>query len=483
MTISKQTVFSNLIWRFLERSGAQTVSFIVAVVLARILSPEDYGTIALITVVINILNVFVNSGLGNALIQKKNADTLDFSTVFYTNIVFCLILYALLFVFSPIIAEFYNDAELVAIIRVLGLTVVISGVKNIQQAYVSKTMQFKKFFFSTLVGTVFAAVVGIAMAYCGFGVWALVAQQLVNTAIDTVILWGTVKWHPTLCFSVTRLKGLFAYGWKLLVSALLESVSTNLRQLIIGRKYSSSDLAFYNKGEQFPQVIVLNINNSIDSVIFPAMANAQDDKERLKSMTRRSIKTSTFCIAPMMMGIAACAPSIVTILLTEKWLFCVPFMRIFCVTYMFYPIHTANLIALNALGRSDLFLVLEIIKKICGFAILFSTMWFGVMVMAYSCLFSDLLGQLINTAPNKKLLGYGYLEQLRDILPGILLAVFMGFLVSAINLLHCADWLKLCMQIPLGGAIFIAGAKFFKLEAFVYMKGIINECFFARRNV
>ena len=475
MAVSRQNVFSNMIWRFLERTGAQFVAFIVAIVLARLLSPEDYGTIALITVFINILNVFVDSGLGTALVQKKDADNVDFSTVFYTNVAFCLVLYALMFAASPLIASFYKKPELTGIIRVLSITILISGVKNIQQSYVSKTLQFRKFFFATLVGTITAAAVGIWMAYQGFGVWALVAQQLTNLAIDTILLWITVKWRPDRVFSFEKLKGLFSFGWKLLVSALIDTVYNNLRQLIIGKKYSSEDLAFYNKGELFPKTIVGNINNAIDSVLLPAMSTEQDDRNRIKQMTRRAIKTSTYCIAPMMMGLFACAPVVVRLLLTDKWLPCVPFLRIFCLTYMFHPIHTANLNAIKAVGRSDLFLKLEIAKKIIGMVVLLSSMWFGVLVMAYSLLFSSICSQIINTWPNKKLLSYGYFEQLKDILPGIALASVMGVLISLFNYLQVAEWLVLIFQISSGIIIYILGSMVFKMESFIYLKDSVKE--------
>ena len=477
MPITRQKIFSNLIWRFLERTGAQLVAFVVAIVLARILMPDDYGTIALITVFTTILNVFVDSGLGSALVQKKDSDNIDFSTVFYTNVIFCIILYTILFFASPFIADFYKRPELTSVIRVLGVTILISGVKNIQQSYVSKTLQFKKFFFATLVGTVIAAVVGIWMAFHGFGVWALVAQQITNLSIDTILLWITVKWHPDLVFSFERLKGLFSYGWKLLVSALLDTTYNNLRNLIIGKKYLSVDLAFYTKGNLFPNAIVGNINNAIDSVLLPAMAGEQDDRGRVKQMTRRAIKTSTYCIAPLMMGLAGCAPAIVHLLLTEKWLPCVPYLRIFCITYMFYPIHTANLNAIKALGRSDLFLRLEIWKKAVGLVVLLSTMWFGVMVMAYSLLFTSIASQIINAWPNRKLLEYGYLEQLKDILPGICLAVVMGIVVALFNFLQLAEWLKIIIQISFGIIIYFLGSLLFRLESFEYLKNSIKEKF------
>lgn len=470
----QNSVLSNLLWRFAERCGAQGVSFVVSIILARLLMPEDYGTIALVTVFTSILNVFVSSGFGTALIQKKDSDDLDFSTVFFFNIVACMVLYAGLFAASPLIAAFYKAPQLTAVVRVLGLTVVISGVKNIQHAYVSKNMQFKRFFFATLGGTIGAAGIGIVMAYYGFGVWALVAQYIFNALVDTTILWLTVKWRPKWMFSFERLKSLFGFGWKLLVSALLDTVYNDLRQLIIGKMYTTGDLAQYNRGKQFPSLIVMNINASINSVLLPTMSKAQDDPMRVKGMTRKAIKISTYIMAPMMMGLVFIGEPLVRLILTEKWLGCVPFMQIFCVTYLFMPIHTANLNAIQAMGRSDLFLKLEIVKKIVGLVVLLSTMWFGVMAMAYSLLFTSVLSQIINSWPNKKLLNYGYLEQLKDILPGILLAVVMGCCIYPIQWLGLPDIVTLLIQVPLGAVIYVVGSIVFKLESFQYLWGMVK---------
>ena len=471
----KGNVVSNFIWRFAERCGAQLVTFIVSIILARILAPEDYGTIALVTVFTTILQVFVDSGLGTALIQKKNADDLDFSSVFYFNFVVCVVLYAGMFVAAPFIAKFYGDTTLTPIIRVISLTIVISGVKGIQQAYVSKNMLFKRFFFSTIGGTIFSAFLGIGLAKAGYGVWALVAQQLSNTTVDTIILWITVRWRPRKAFSWKRLKSLLSFGWKLLVSSLLDTCYNNLRNLIIGKMYSASDLAFYNQGDKFPKLIVTNINTSIDSVLLPTMSSAQDDRERVKNMTRRAIKTSTYVMAPLMMGLAFCATTIVKLVLTDKWLPCVPFLRIFCITYMFWPVHTANLNAINAMGRSDWFLRLEIIKKIMGIAILLSTKWFGVMAMAYSLLLSSVLSQIINSWPNRKLLGYGYLEQVRDFAPGILLAVGMGICVYFIGYIPLPTIMTLVIQIFAGAALYIGVSAILKLEEFEYLLGMVKS--------
>lgn len=472
--MQNKSVISNFIWRIAERCGAQIVTFIVSIVLARILSPDDYGTIALVTVFTSILQVFVDSGLGTALVQKKNADDLDFSSVFYFNLIVCIILYGLMFIAAPLIANFYGDNTLIPVIRVISITILISGVKGIQQSYVSKNMLFKRFFFSTLGGTIFSAVLGNCMAYMGFGVWSLVFQQISNTAIDTIILWVTVKWHPHKMFSWNRLKSLLSYGWKLLVSSLLDTVYNNLRNLIIGKIYSASDLAYYNQGDKFPKVIVTNINTSIDSVLLPSMADVQDDHLKVKSMTRRAIKTSTYIMAPLMMGLAFCATPIVKLVLTDKWLMCVPYLRIFCISYMFWPIHTANLNAIKAMGRSDLFLKLEVLKKLVGLTLLFITMNISVMAMAYSLLVSSLASQIINTWPNKKLLNYGYLEQLKDILPSITLAVVMGAIISLFSLIELNMAIQLCLQIIFGMVIYWFGSRIFKLESYEYIVGLIK---------
>ena len=470
----KSDVLSNFIWRFAERAGAQVVQLIISIVLARLLLPETFGIVALVVVIAQIFQVFVDSGLGNALIQKKDADDLDFSSVFWFNVVWCLVLYVIIFFLAPFFAKYYDDLSLIPIIRVLCITVIISGLKNVQQAYISRTMQFKRFFFATLGGTIASAVVGVWLAYAGYGVWAIVAQKLVNLTIDTLVLWLTVDWRPKLIFSFERLKGLISYGWKLLASSLLETVYSNLRQLIIGKLYTPSDLAYYNQGVKFPDVISYNITSSIDSVLLPTMSKEQDDRARVKAMTRKSIIVSIYIMAPMMMGLAFCADTVVSVFLTDKWLPCVLFMRVFCITYMFYPIHTANLNALKAIGRSDLFLKLEIEKKIVGIILLLSSMWFGVKVMAYSMLISSVTSQIINTRPNKKELDYGYLEQLKDILPSLLLAVGMGMCVWLVGFIPMPLIIKLLAQVLVGISVYVFMSYILKIKPFMYLSTIIK---------
>lgn len=476
-------ITSNFLWRFLERCGAQGVTLVVSVVLARLLDPDAYGVIALVTVFTSVLQVFVDGGLANALIQKKNADDVDFSSVFYANLSVCIALYVLMFFAAPLIAGFYNRPNLTSVIRVLSLTLVISGLKNVQQAFVSKNLLFKRFFFATLGGTIGAAVLGIWMAYRGYGVWALVAQHLFNTTVDTIILWATVKWRPKRLFSVQRLKLLFGYGWKLLVSNLLDTVYNNLRQLIIGKKYSSEDLAFYNKGKTYPNMFVTSINTSIDSVLFPVMSEEQDNKQRVREMTRRSIKISTYLMMPLMMGLSVCAEPLIRLILTDKWLPCVPFLRIFCFTYAFYPIHTANLNAIKALGRSDMFLKLEIIKKIVGLVLIATTMWISVYAMALSLIAGSALSQVINSWPNRKLLSYTYRQQIGDILPALLLTAVMGSVVYCVQFFNLNDWLTLVIQIPLGGAMYVIGSKLLHLDSYDYFINILRSFIHKRKGM
>ena len=475
MNDKRQLVFTNLIWRFMERGGAQLVSFAVSIVLARLLEPELYGTIALVTVITSILNVFVDSGMANALIQKKDSDDLDFSSVFYFNVCFCLVLYAGLFVAAPLISRLYGMPDLVPVIRVLGLTIVVSGVKNVQQAYVSKTMQFRRFFFSTLGGTLFSAAVGIAMAYLGFGIWALVMQQLLNAAVNTAILWLTVGWRPKRMFSLERLRGLISYGWKLLASALLDTVYLKLYQLVVGLKYTASDLAFFNKGDQLCVLVVENINASIDSVLLPVLSSEQDNKDSVREMTRRAIKTSSYIMMPIMAGMAVCAEPLIRLLLTEKWLPCVPYMQVFCICYALYPLHTANLNAIKAMGRSDIFLKQEIIKKIIITAVILCTMGISAFAIALGEIVSGLASLLVNAWPNRRMLGYMYRMQLRDIMPALLASLAMAAVVWPVTLIGLGDFVTLLIQVPLGVIVYVAISAIFKIDSFSFMLGVVKK--------
>lgn len=477
MKNTKYKVLSALIWKLMERGGTQGIQFIVQMVLARLLMPKDFGIIALITIFIAIASVFVQSGFSTALIQKKDADALDFSSVFYLSLSVAGLLYVGLFFTALLIADFYREPQLILIVRILSIMLFFGAVNSIQNAVVSRTMQFKRFFFSSLGGIIPSGLVGITMAYMGFGVWALVWQQLTNQLLITGILWFTVKWRPKLIFSIGRLKKLFSFGWKLLCSSLLDTTYNNLYGLVIGKAYDSAMLGYYNRGNTFPSLIVTTIDGSIGSVMLPALSENQGVKSRVKAMVRRSIVTSSFIIFPLMVGLAVCAHPLVTLILTDKWLPSVPFLQLMCISYAFWPIHTANLQAINALGRSDIFLKLEIIKKCLGLTSLLLTIPFGIYVMVAFQSIMSFVSTIINSFPNRKLLNYSFKEQWLDIMPSLLLSIIMGIIVYAIQFIGWNIWTALIIRIIVGAVIYIGLAYIFKLECFIYLLDTTKELF------
>jgi O-antigen/teichoic acid export membrane protein len=459
----------------MERFSAKIVTFIVSLVLARLLDPTTYGTVALVTVFTTILEVFVDSGLGNALIQKKDADSLDFSSVFYFNMAMCSALYVGMFFAAPAIAGFYDSPELVPIVRVMSLTLIISGAKNILQAYVSRRMQFKKFFFVNILGTCVSAIVGLTMAFMGYGVWALVAQPLVNYGINTVALWITVDWRPKREFSFQRLKGLLSYGWKILVAKLLNVTYTKSRDLIIGKIYSPADLAFFNKGDTFPAMIVPNITTSIDGVTFPVMAKEQDNKERIRELVKKSTQISSYIVMPMMAGLIACATPLVRVLMTEKWLPCVPYLYMFCLVYAFWPVSIANLNSMRSLGHSETVLKVEIIEKVFSVALLLITIRMGVFWIGISYMVGELFSAIMCTIPNKKLISYGFARQFLDLLPLIIVSTITGTVTYLIQLIGLPDILTLIIQVPLGVIVYLFLSWIFKLYGFAYFIDLLKR--------
>lgn len=479
----KAKTISGVIWKFGERVSAQLVNFIVSIILARLLLPEDYGLIALVTVFITICNKIVVSGFATSLVQKKDADNLDFSTVFYFSVCVAAILYAVLFATAPFIADFYSkesDPQLfIQVIRVMGLNLFIIAVNSVQQAYVSRTMQFRKFFFSTIAGTVVSAIAGIALAYAGKGVWALVAQNMILALVNGIVLWFMVKWRPQLKFSFKRLKALYSYGWKIFVASMIKILYTDLRSLVIGRVYTAADLAFYNKAQSFPQLIDTNVEGTIDSVLFSAISKKQNSVDEMRAMLRRAIKTTSFILMPLLAGLSAVAKPFIIILLTDKWAESIPIMQILAFSFILAPVELENLQAIKALGRSDVALKVEIIKKVLGIIILIISIPFGVTAIAIGMVISTTLSAIINAIPNKKLLGYTFKMQLADILPSLLLSLVMFAAVYSISLLDLNIFLMLTLQVGVGAIIYISLSAIFKVESFRYIISIIKN--FLRR--
>lgn len=470
--MSKETgLLGNFIWKLAERISAQLISTVVSIVLARLLVPEDYGVVSIVMIFITLANVFVSDGFGSALIQKKNANALDFFSVLYFNLAFSCVLYAILFFAAPYVSAFYGDGYemLTPILRVLGLRIILTAVNSVQQAYISKKMIFRKFFISTIFGTVASAVVGLIMAYSGYGTWALVAQYLVNTSVSTLTLFFVIKKKPQFIFSFLSLKNLFPFGARVLGRGLLMTGFTELRALIIGKVYSSADLAYYDKGKNFPVLIVGNVNSSIGAVLFPKMSKEQDDKERLKTTTRNSIRFSSYIMFPLMLGLAAVAETFVAVVLTEKWLPCVPLMQLLCIVYLFQPSHTANMQAIKALGRSDIYLRLEIIKKVVELIVLICVMDISVMAITIGMAACATAFTFINAYPNIKLLGYTIKEQFADFLPSLTMSLIMAAIVLGIGLLPMNNLLKLVIQVAAGGLSYLVMSFITKNEQFKFV--------------
>lgn len=481
--INKFRILSNLLWKLMEMGGTQGIQFIVQLVLARLLFPEDYGVIAIVAIFITIARVFVHSGFNTALIQKKNVDEKDYSSVFFLSIFISGIIYIILFLTSPFIAQFFREPLLKPVLRVISVILFLGAFKSVQVALIARKLLFKKLFFSSLGAIIISGVIAIITAYLDYGVWALVIQQTLNNLFIVIILLIVLKWRPKLYFSIKRIKILFSYSWKLLLSSLIDHIYMNIRSIIVGRIYSSSTLGFYNNGKLFPNLIVKNINGSIQSVMFPVLSNQQDKIKNVKNIVRRSIVTSSFIIFPIMIGLAAISESFIKIVLTDKWLPAVPFLQIFCFTYLLWPIHTANLQAIKAIGRSDIFLKLEIIKKASGILILIISVFYGLYAIVIGGVISGIISTFINAYPNKRLLNYSYIDQLKDIIPSFLLSIFMGLLIFSINFISINIYIKLILQIMIGILIYILLARLFRLESYNYLKSTIKELYEKYMNI
>ncbi|MBE5793425.1 MAG: lipopolysaccharide biosynthesis protein [Clostridiales bacterium] len=462
---------SSLLFKLMESFGMQGIAFVVGLVLARRLDAADYGVLGMLMVFIAFSQVFVQSGLNTALIQKKDTDDEDFSSAFWFSLGVAVILYLLLFAFAPLIAALMKRPELAVVLRVLALILIPGALVSIQGAAVARQMLFRRMMLCSLIATVLSGGVGIAMAYAGMRYWALVAQQLTNQVSLAVLLLCFIPWRPKGRFSWQRVSALLRFGWKLLVSSILDTGYMNLRSLVIGLKYNDAALGNFTRGKQFPELVMNAVNGSIQSVMLPVLSEEQDDIPRMKQMMRRSVKSSSFVVLPLMAGLAAVAAPMVTLLIGEKWLPCVPFLQICCIDFAFYPIHTANLQAINAMGRSDVFLKLELIKKSYGVAILLiALLCFDTpLAIAWGAAISTLLSAFVNASPNRKLLGYGYLEQMKDILPSVLCALAMFAVVWAMNALTLPPILLLPLQVIMGVIVYAGLALLTRNDSLPYL--------------
>ena len=475
----RNKVIGGVAWTFAERFSAQLVSFVVSIILARLIAPDAFGVIALVLVFINILDTFAVAGFGTALIQKKNADSLDFSTVFHFSIFFSVFLYFCLFITAPLIAKFYNQSLVEIVIKVLGIRVFFAGVNSVQRAYVSRQMQFKRFFYSTFAGTLISAAIGISLATLGYGIWALVAQYLSNAVLGTAVLFLIIDWRPKLEFSFTRLKSLFSFGWKILGSNLLSTIYVELTDLVIGKLYTPASLAYYNRGKKFPHLFVSQIMSAIDTVLFPAMSKHQDDRVKLKWDIRYSIRVTSFIIFPLVFCMAMVAENLIIVLLTDKWIESVIYLQIACISYALLPISISNIQAIKALGRSDIYLKLDIIKKIIGVTLLFAFCKQGVIAIVIADAISNFVGLFVNVFPNKKLVNYSLKELLVDIYPTALLTIVMCIFIRVVDFIVLPPVIALLLQIAVGGGVYVLSSYISKNKTFFDIVSIAKS--FAHR--
>lgn len=475
-TEMKQKVLGGLFWKILENGGAQGIQFVIAIILARLLTPAEYGVVGIIMIFITIANVLVQNGFSTALVQKGHADEQDFSSVCYFSLLTAGLLYGVLYLAAPGIARFYQLPQLRAIIKVLAFVLFPGAVISVQTAYVSRKLEFRGLFLSTLAASAVSGAASIWMAYSGFGVWAMVGQQVIYYYSLMVVLSFTVSWRPRLLFAWGRLKEMFAFGWKLLAASLIDTLFNNLYGLIMGKIYNEEVLGVYNRGDQFPKLIVNNLGAAIQSVLLPAFSSRQNHPEQMRPMVRRAVRVSSFVVLPMLFGLCAVADTLVLALLGEKWTACVPYLRIMCIAYSFWPIHITNLQAINAVGRSDVFLKLEIIKKAAGLGGLLAGIQFGPLVLVSIKAVLDFFCTFINAWPNKKLLGYGIASQWADILPSAGTAALMAVSVWGLgHVVPWGPWPKLLIQILSGAAVYILLAMVFRLESFWYLFNSVKD--------
>lgn len=478
----KRKAFSSTVWKFLERIIAQGTSFIVSLIIARILSPEDYSVVSIVAIFFAFANVIISGGLNTALIQKKDADSDDYSTVLYSTLLVSVVIYFALFFGAPSIARLYDNESLVLIIRIMALTLPVNAIKSIWCAYISSSLQFKKFFFATLSGTLISGGVGIYMAFNGYGAWALVAQQMINAIVDTIILVVTTRIGIALRFSGQKFKQLFKYGWKIFLSSLIGTAYSEFSPIIIGLKYSKSDLSFYTKGREFPNLLSISTTQTFSAVLFPVLSKVQNDKEKLLDFTRKFIQVCSFVVFPAMIGFFAIADQFVLVVLTEKWLPSVFYIRVFCMCFMFDIVAIGNCEAIKASGKSGIYMVTEIIKKTLYFAVLIVFLFCtdSPELFVISSIVCTVVQVLINAIPNIKLIDYKIRYQLYDVLPNLLISLLMGVSVFCVGLLNIHHVVKLIIQIVTGILVYGFISYISKNKSLFYLLKIAKD--FLKKN-
>ncbi len=477
--IKKQSkgIVANLIWSFAERILSQLVSTVVTIVLARLLLPEDYGVVSIVTVLISFMNIFVVSGFSTALVQKKDIDEIDINTAFWLSFCVSWILYIALFLFAPLVAEFYEISMLTPVIRVMAIQLPITSIHSIQQAKVQRAMEFKKFFKATIAATLFSGVLGVVLAYYGAGIWALVAQYTANVSIATLSLFFVDEWRPKFQFSFQKLKNIWAYGSKILMTQLVYTLEGDVRSLIVGKKFGTADLAYYDQGRKYPMLLVSNVSTTIDKVMLPAYAKQQDDKQQLLQMLRRSIRIGIYMLSPILLGFAAVSETFVEMFLTEKWLFAVPYMQIFCISYLTRPLESSCHQALLAIGKNGEVLLCMIAINGTGLITVLISAFIleSVMAIALFSILTTIISLIVFFCLINKYFGYTLKDQISDVFPPILIALCMSVVVRLVGIIDVHSVLSLVIQVAAGAVVYVALSIVFKMEQLNYLFKFIRR--------
>lgn len=462
---------SSIAWKLMERGGSAVVQMAVQVVMARLLAPEEFGALAVMLVFVNLGNVVVQSGLNTALIQSPEADDADFSTVFWMSLAVSVALCAAIFLAAPAVEAFYAMPSLAWPLRALCLLLVVNAYNAVQVAKVTRDLEMRKVFRATMASVAASAAAGIGSALAGAGLWALVAQQLAYQIVNCAALALQVDWRPRAVFHADRARELFGFGWRLLASGLLDQGYQSLADLVVGKRFSPVQLGLVSQGKKYPQAVGMMLDGAIQPVMLSAVSRVQDDRARVKRLVRRALKTSTFLIAPAMTLLACLAPSLVPALLGAQWAEAVPFMQAYCMVYALLPIHTTNLQALNGMGRSDLFLRLELVKKAYGIAaLLFCALVLNdVRALVMSYLVTGVLSTFVNAWPNKRVIGYSYAEQVRDIAPAFLLSGAAALTAGLVGSAGLGAWVTVLAQAGAFVLVYLGLAAALRLEAFTYL--------------
>jgi teichuronic acid exporter len=476
MSSLKQKTVSGLIWSFVDTMAGQGITFIVGIILARLLSPREFGLIGMLTVFIAVSESFINSGFSSALIRKKDCTNTDFSTVFYFNLAAGILFFILLYLSAPAISSFFDEPELTSIIQVMGVVLIIDSLTIIQRTILTKRIDFKLQARISIIASIGSGVVAIAMAFNGFGVWALVAQRLVKQGLNSLFLWIWNRWKPMLVFSTESFKELFGFGSKLLISGLIDTIYRNVYYLIIGKFFSAQELGYYTRADSFKNLPSQNLNSIVSRVTYPVLSTLQDDIPRLRNNYQKLIRSVMFITFILMLGMAAVAEPMIHTLIGAKWESAIIYLQMLCFVGMMYPLHALNLNMLQVQGRSDLFLKLEIIKKIIAIPTIVIGVFFGIKMMVVGMMINTLIAYYLNSYWSGRFIGYSFMQQVKDILPSFFLALIMGISVYILGeLLPFSYLVNLIIQILFGALFIFMFCEITKFKDYIFVKELVLE--------